>query len=176
MSRFLGYGSGNVAKVLRCTAQRVTVLGFGQLDDGEGAEFEFPLPPSLSTVNERRRLTVTLAWLSLVNSARQSYRIAHLWFDAKNEIAQDRQFADYRAVQRGTLQHEVFEGSGATAFRDGDSIKLKVNCRADAADIPEPIRYGLAVTLEVAEGTNIPVYQEVRNRLGVRVAVRGQLT
>lgn len=45
--------------------------------------------------------------------------------------------------------------------------------REDAAAISEPIRYGLAVTLEMKEGVDIsiPIYQEVRARLGVRIAV-----
>ena len=52
----------------------------------------------------------------------------------------------------------------------GMNIVIKVNCRADAGDISEPIRYGLAVTLEHAEGIRIPlvslpIYQEVRDRL-----------
>ena len=63
--------------------------------------------------------------------------------------------------------------SKAVDFQDGDNIAIKVNCRADAGDIPEPIRYSLAVTLEVAEGIDIPIYQEVRDRLRVRVPVRG---
>ena len=179
LGRFLGYGSADLARVMNCTDERVTVLGFGRLDDGEGAEFALPLPPSLSTINERRRLTVTLAWLSPVNTARQSYRIAHLWFDPKNEIAPTRQFADHLAVQRGTLQHEVLEGDSAAVFQDGDSIVIKVNCRAEAAEIPEPIRYGLVVTLEIAEDVRprlfpIPIYQEVRNRIATRVQVEGR--
>ena len=172
LGRFLGYGLADIVKVMTCTEQRVTVLGFGELDDGEGAEFMLPLPPSLSAVNERRRLTITLAWLSPVNSARQKYRIAHLWFDPKNEITPDRICADHRATQRGTVQHEVLEGDRAMAFQDGDTIAIKVNCRADAGEIPAPIRYGLAVTLEVAEGVGIPVYQEVRDRLVIRIPVQ----
>ena len=87
-------------------------------------------------------------------------------------------YADHRAVQRGTVQHEVLEGSNAVAFHDGDSIVIKVNCRADAGDITEPIRYGLAVTLELAEDISIPlvrlpIYQEVRERLVVRIPVQG---
>ena len=153
-------------------------LGFGELDDGEGAVFSLPLPPSLSAVHERRRLTVTLAWLSPVNSFRQAYRVAHLWFDPQNGIAPDRLFADHRAVQRGTLQHEVLEGDKATVFQDGDSIAIKVSCRADAGEIPAPIRYGLAITLEVVEGIQqrlvpLPIYEEVRDRLAIRVPVRG---
>ena len=177
VGRFLGYGAASLAKVLSCAEERVTVLGFGELDDGEGAVFSLPLPPCLSAASDRRRLTITLAWLSPVNSLRQSYRVAHLWFDPKNDIAPDRLFADHRAVQRGTLQHEMLDGDRATFFQDGDSIAVKVNCRADAGDIPAPIRYGLAITLEVAEGVEqrtevLPIYEEVRDRLAIRVPVQ----
>ena len=173
LGRFFGYGLANLAKVMTCSEQRITVLGFGELDDGEGSEFHFPLPPSLSAVNELRRLTVTIAWLSPVNSNRQNYRGAHLWFNPTNAIATNRICADHRAVQRGTVQHEVLEGNDAVAFQNGSMIKIQVNCRADAGDMTARVRYGLAVTLEVAEEINIPIYQEVRERLAVRVPVQG---
>lgn len=169
VSRFLGYGSANVAKVVACTDQRVTVLGASAINDGEGHEYFLPLPPSLSAVTERRRLAITLAWLSPVNSRRQNYRIAQLWCDPKNDLAPERLDADHRAVTRGTVQHEVLEGARALDFQDGDGITLKVSCRADAGDIPEPIRYGLAVTLEVQEGIDISIFEQVRDRLRVRV-------
>mgnify|MGYP006286301939 CR=1 FL=1 len=171
VGRFFGYGVADMAKVVACTDQRVTVLGVGELGDGEGQEFDFPLPPSLSAVTDKRRLTITLAWLTPVSCRRQHYRIAHLWFNPKNHFATDRVYADHHAVQRGTVQHEVLESAKAVDFQDGETIGIKVNCRADAGDIPEPIRYGLAVTLEVAEGIEIPVYQEVKNRLRIRVPI-----
>ena len=174
IGRFLGYGPANVARVLSCTDQRVTVLGVGTLGDGDGDEFRLPLPPSLSAVTDRRRLTTTLAWLTPVSSTRQNYRIAHLWFNPtqQNTIAPDRMYADHRAVQRGTVQHEVLEGTSATPFQDGDAIVIKVNCRADAGEIVQPIRYGLAVTFEVAEELGIPIYEEVRNRLVIPIPVQ----
>lgn len=89
------------------------MLGFGVLADGEGAEFSLPLPPSLSGRSVRRRLIVTLAWFSPINSRHQSYRMAQLWFSATGDIATTRAGADWRAVQRGTVQHEVFEGRRA---------------------------------------------------------------
>ncbi len=171
VGRFLGYGMGNLAKVVSCTDQRVTVLGVGKLNDGEADDFQFPLPQSLSAVTDRRRLTITLAWLSPMNCVSQKYRIAQLWFDPSNQLAPDRMHADFRAVTRGTVQHEVLEGDTAVDFQDGEMIAIKVNCRAEAGQIPEPIRYGLAVTLEVAEGIVIPIYQEVRDGLRVRVPV-----
>lgn len=173
VGRFLGYGSANPEKAVACTDQCVTVLGVGRLADCEAQEFILPLPPCLSATTHKRRLTVTLAWLTPVNSTHQNYRIAHLWFSPKNRLATDRIGADWHAVQRGTVQHEVLENAKAVDFQDGETIAIKVTCRADAGDIPEPIRYALAVTLEVAEGIDIPVYQEVRDRLRIRVPIPG---
>lgn len=173
LGRFLGYGPADCARVLACTEQRVTILGYGELEDEQAHEFAFPLPPSLAAVPERRKLTITLAWLSPVNSARETYRVAQLWFDPKNSLASERLNYDHHAVQRGTVQHEVLVGDDAVPFQDGEAIIIRVNCRKEAGEIVEPIRYGLAVTLEVAEGIGIPIYQEVRTRLRMRVPVPG---
>ena len=173
VGRFLGYGTANLQKVMTCTAQRVTVVGNGTLGDGEGDVFTLPLPPSLSAISEWRRLTITLAWLTPVNSKLQNYRVAHLWFDPKkgNTLAPDRQNADFRASQRGTVQHEILEGTRAVPFQDGDCIAIKVNCRSDAGKLMESVRYGLAVTLEVGKDVGIPVYQEILARLPVPIRV-----
>ena len=173
VGRFLGYGTANLQRVMACTAQRVTVVGHGTLSDGEGDVFTLPLPPSLSAIPEWLRLTITLAWLTPVNSKRQNYRVAHLWFDPKNgnTLAPDRQNAEFRAVQRGTVQHEILEGERAVPFQDGDSIAIKVNCRSDAGKLRGSVRYGLAVTLEAREDVDIPVYQEVLDKLTVPIRV-----
>ena len=178
VARFLGYGQPDFERVVTGAEQRVTVLGFGSLLDGQAAKFALPLPPGLSGVNVRRRVIITLAWFSPINSRRQGYRVAHLWFGASENIASDRSCADYRAVQRGTVQHEVFEGRDAVAFQDGDEMIVKVNCRNDAGDILQPVRFGLAVTLEVAEGllVPIPVYEQVRERIAVRVQAAADAT
>jgi hypothetical protein len=176
VGRFLGYGAVVLPRVIACTDERVTVVGVGKLGDGEAHEFALPLPPSLSAVALWRRLTITLSWFSPVESARHAYRVAHLWFDAKNDLAPERKNADHRAVVRGTVQHEVLEGEAAVDFQDGDQMVIKVNCRADAADIEGPIAYALVVTLEVAEGIAIPIYEEVRARLHVKVPVPGGVT
>lgn len=171
VARFLGYGRPDFGRVAVGEEQRVTVLGFGSLGDGDAAEFALPLPPGLSGVYVKRRVIVTLAWMSPINSRRQNYRVAHLWFDVADNVATTRADADHRAVQRGTVQHEVFEGRNAVAFQDGDDLIVKVSCREDAGDIIEPVRFGLAVTLEVAEDLLLPIsiYEEVRERIAVRV-------
>ena len=172
VSRFYGYGLSNVEKVMNCTDQRVTVLGVGEVSEDHADEFVLPLPPSLSARVERRRLTITLSWLTPVNPTNQKYRIAQLWFDPRNSLAPTRICANNKAVQRGTLQHEVLEGENALDFQDGDSLAIKVNCRADAGSFQFPIKYALAVTLEVAEGIDIPIYEEVQARLQIPIAIQ----
>ncbi len=174
VARFLGNGFIDLGRVVGSTEQRVTVLGYGALEDGEADEFRLPLPPSLASVSENRRLTITLGWFTPINSANQRYRVAHLWFDPKsdNVIARTRINGDHNAVQRGTLQHEVLEDEAAVPFQDGKEVVIKVNCRADAGPIDQPIKYALAVTLEVGDGINLPIYQEIRDRLPIRVQPR----
>ncbi len=77
-------------------------------------------------------------------------------------------------VRNGTLQHELFEGDRATAFVDGDQLKIQVNCRTDAAEFEDRIPYGFVVTLEVAEGVDVSIYNEIQDRIRpiVRVTPR----
>jgi hypothetical protein len=51
-------------------------------------------------------------------------------------------------------------------------LAIQVNCRKDAGKIEEPVPYGLVVSLEVAEGIDVAVYEEVRQRIAVPVEVR----
>ena len=54
-------------------------------------------------------------------------------------------------------------------FVDEGYILLRVSCRAAAGTLADPIPYALAVSFEVAIATGIPVYEQVRARLGVPV-------
>ncbi len=178
ISRWMGYGMPVVNRVLDCTEQRATALGFGQLLDGEAHVFSLPLPPSLGSRSEWRRLTVTMAWLSPISAGTQKYRTASLWFEVGGVVpAKDRKEScsgtdGWRAVRRGTVQHEVFEGRRAELFNDGDVIEIKVNCREDAGKIQSPVAYGLAVSLEIAEGVDIDVYNEIRTRIASAIQIQ----
>ena len=173
VSNWIGYGSPNIDRVLDCTEQRASLLGFGELSDGEANIFRIPLPPSLASKPEKRRLTVTLAWLSPIAKSTQKYRVAHLWFERNNKpIVPSRCDVNWQAVKRGTIQHEVFEGERAEPFVDGDNIEIKVNCRNDAGVIGNPIPYGLVVSLEVAEGVDMPIYDEIRARIAPLIQIQ----
>lgn len=166
ISQWIGYGVPMLDCVLDCTEQRATVLGFGELSDDKAHIFRLPLPPSLGAQRVWRRLTVTLAWLSPILANTQKYRNARLWFEIDNDILTlTRRNADWQAVRRGTVQHEIFEGKKAQPFIEGDMLEIKVNCSKDAGELQSPVAYGLAVSLEVAENVNIAVYDEIRTRI-----------
>ncbi len=150
MGHFLGYGLSNPEPVLNCTDTRVTLLGCGELYDDQAHIYRLPLPPSLRGIRVGRVLSVTLAWITPTNAKHRAYRKAALWFSApENPIGTKRANADHRAVRRGTIQHEVYEGDGAiTPFEDGESLLFTVNCRDDAGPIgPFAIPYAFLVTL-----------------------------
>lgn len=178
IARYLGYGAVQIERVLSCTEQRGTVLGCGEIRENEIHEYRLPLPPGLSCSQEWRRMVVTLAWFSAVNPGHRNFREAKLevspannWGNLPLKLA--RQDGDHNQVLRGTVKHEVLEGTDQIeAFQDGDSILLHITCRKDAtARLDDAIPYGLAVTLEVAEGIQIPIYEQLRTRLQPQVAV-----
>lgn len=175
LPRYIGYGFVNENKILNGSEQKVTLIGYHTIKKEQGQLFEVPLPPSLSGKAIKRRLTITLSWFTPLNQNNKKYRKAHLWFDSEKEILQlGRTEVDGRAVQRGTVQHEILEGERASAFIDGDLLKIKVNCKQDANGLStsDEIPYTIAVTLEVGEGLAIPIYTEVRDRVGIMLRAR----
>jgi len=166
VTRLLGYGAINPNQVRECAEHRVTALSGGMLGNDQAHVHRFPLPPSLSGRHCWRRLTITLAWITPVNPKHQKWRRAALWFEPpKDPLRVDRQQADWRAVKRGTVQHEVLEGRRASAFIDGYDLEIKVNCTKDAGALEDSVPYALATTLEVNEEIGIPLYEEVRVRI-----------
>jgi len=163
-SRFLGYGRVVEDRSLFATNQRVVLLGWHDLEDGDAHKYELPLPPSLSGRRGKRRLVATLAWLTPVNPKHKDYRKAYLWYSLPDDMLKlQRAGLDNDATSRGTVQHRVLEGEQATAFADGDMMPITVSCKAYAGALTERVPYALAVTLEVADP--IDIYTEVRDRI-----------
>jgi len=155
----------------------VTALSGGSLGAKAGALHRFPLPPSLSGKQGWRSLAVTLAWFSPIHTLSERWQLAHLWFkspDSKLKVGSKGQLqrsgADWQAVQRGTLQDEIFEGEDVSAFVDGDAIIIHVSCREDAEPLTETVLYALAITLE-ADPVIGEIYTEARDRIQIRERV-----
>jgi hypothetical protein len=176
IARMVGYGRAEPGDVLICDEHRVTALAAARLAADEAHVYRFPLPPSLASVTARRRLTLTLAWLTPINPAHRAYRRAALAVDPGGLPAQlvDRGDVDYRAARRGTVQHDVLEGRRAVPYAPDKAIELVVSCRADAGDLAVQVPYTLIVTLEVPQAVGLRIYEEVRQalRVAIRVAPR----
>jgi len=124
----------------------------------------------LGTYVGAKRLTITLAWFSPINTRHRRYMRGSLWFDRPElPLPLERAQCDWQAVRRGTIQHEIREGDRAGAVGDDAEALIRVNCRAVAGALEEPVPYVLICSLEVGEGVEIPIYEEIRERLQVRV-------
>jgi hypothetical protein len=178
VARYIGYGPVNIERVLACTEQRATVLGAGEIHEDEVHEYRFPLPADLSGRSDWRSMVVTLAWFTPINPGHRNLREAKLTFQPGENwndvpLKLKRVDADHNQVARGTVQHEVLEGRRQiSAYEDDGHILLHVMCKPDATEsLDEAIPYGLAVTLEVAEGVDVPIYEQVRARIRSAVPV-----
>ena len=173
VTRWLGFGIVDAERAISCAAERATLIGVGELGADEAFVFSAPLPPTLAGKIAWRRLTVTLAWMSPINCSHQGYRRAKLWMTPPKEQLQIKRANSVhdKAALRGSVQHEILEGDGAIAFVDGDRFECKVNCAADAGDLNGKVRFALCVSLEVAVGSGIAVYQEIRDRVKPPVAI-----
>jgi hypothetical protein len=178
MARYIGYGAVNIERVLACTEQRGTVIGCGEIRENQVHEYRFPLPLGLSGSQERRRMVVTLAWFSPINPTHRNLREAKLELQparkwGETELRLSRRDSDHNQVLRGTVQHEILEGENQiAAYQEDGHILLHVTCKTDAIkNLDDAIPYGLAVTLEVAEGVDIPIYQQIRAKIKPQVVV-----
>lgn len=179
IARYIGYGAADIERVLTCTAQRATVLGCGEIRENEVHEYAFPMPVGLSAQKLWRRLVVTLAWFTPINPDHRNLREAKLELEPGGTkwdeipLRLKRQDGDHNQVLRGTVQHEVLEGVNIiSAYQDGEMLRIRVICKRDATvRLDEEIPYGLAVTLEVKEDVEIPIYQQIRAKLKPQITV-----
>lgn len=163
LTQLLGYGAVELDDLASAARTRAVLIGAGTIVKDQRQRFEFPLPASLASSAIWRRLTVTLAWFSPISPLPGRHRAARLRIDPPTEqIGAKRVEADWNTVVKGTVQHEILEGTDAVAYLDGAVLAINVDCRIDlsAATAP-PVRYGLAVSLEVAVESQIDLHQEV---------------
>jgi len=105
LTRWLGYGAADIDHGLGCTAERVTLLGVGELQAEKAFMFSAPLPPTLAGKRAWRRLTVTLAWMSPINCGHQGYLAARLWITQPQDQMRVKRANSVRekAALRGTV-------------------------------------------------------------------------
>ena len=175
LHQYLGYGITNIDKVKECTKNQITLIGYGNIKQDQAFVYSIPLPFDFHDKKYKRKLTVTLAYLSPINPSSIKYRDKQVWFTINKgqNIAGSREEYDYNAVQRGTLQHEIFETDNSEVWNILDSLEIKVNCRNDASNNDNNllIPYALLATFEMAPEYNIDVYQSIVEKIHIREVV-----
>ncbi len=170
LTQHLGFGVLDPDRLATATTRRATVIGAGELRNGKRRSFRFPLPPSLSPYVGWRRLTVTLAWFSPIAPRTQQYRVAHLEFSSPRDQLRVKPIeVDRHANGNGTVLHEVLEGDRAAGYTADDVLAIDIDCRVRVGKLHDPVRFGVAATLEVGQDVRVDVYQEIRDRLRTQV-------
>jgi hypothetical protein len=170
VSRFIGYGAFDLNKVSECAQNRATLIGYGTVDKINAQEYRIPLPECLAGCKVNRSLTVTVAWFSPIDPGRERYRRVKLEANPLKPfetlgVERTKEHPSKNAIERGTVVHSRYDGNSAVAFEE-DHIILQISFRGD--DLPkknDPIRYGIAVTIEAE--TILPIYDEISQRLKI---------
>ena len=176
LHRYLGYGEPDVERVKECTKEQVTLIGFGDIAQDKAFIYSIPIPIEFHEKSLKRKLTVTLTYLSPIHPSSIKYREKQVWVTINNgnSLIGSRAEYDYHAVQRGTLQHEIYENDSIEVWDIDKSIELKVNCRGCASENnPEMlIPYALFATFEMAPDCGVDVYQKVVDKVQVKNAIK----
>ncbi|MAT05819.1 MAG: peptidase S8 [Acidimicrobiaceae bacterium] len=176
LTQMLGYGRLDPARLAIAAPERVTLVGAGSFGANKKRQtFEFPLPPDLSSPVGWRRLTVTLAWFSPTVSTTQQYRVAALSFGSPRDDLRVRPTeAAHFMDGKGTVQHEVLEGRSAAGYTSDATLAINVDCRVQVGRLwpHSPVRFGLAVSLEVGPDIHVDVFEQTRQRLRERTRAR----
>lgn len=174
ISKFLGHGRAHPEWALVADDHRPVLVQAGRLGVDQTHSYDLPLPPSLAGVTVERRLTLTLAWLTPINPRHRAYRMAALdlnYVAGRDAAFGERQDVDNKAAGRGTLQHEMLMSRRAVPYERDETTTLEVACRATAGDVADEIPYAVLVTIETPAALALPIFDEVRQAIGIRVAV-----
>jgi hypothetical protein len=175
LAGILGYGAFKPERALGCEPTRATLVGGGIIGPRERVRHVVPIPEAMHLQRGSRRVTMTLAWFSPINPADRRYRVASLALALPKDspLLIESSQVHRSATLRGTVQHLVLDGDGGLmSIANNEQYEFFVTCSADAGELSETIPYALAVSIEMAPETALPIYSQVQERIATRVAIR----
>lgn len=153
----------------RSAVSRAVVIAGDRIDLDGRHSYYLPLPNSIRSKAEWRRVSITLAYWAPMTYGLNRYRAAKVYFTTPQLklVEGERVDSDHDAVQRGSLQHEVVDGNKAARFANDATFPVHVECMRDGQGSGkiDPIRYALVVSIETAANTSTTVHDEVRTGL-----------
>jgi subtilase family protein len=178
LTALLGYGRLDATRLGSSATNRAVLVAGRHIGRDQRHTYELPLPSSLRARAEWHRFTITLAYIAPTIGQLNRYRGAKVYFATPDTslAAGSRTEAEHTAVRRGSLQHEIVEGTRAMVFGDGDAFPIDVECMDDGERLGarKTVRYALVVSVETAEETSTTIHDEVRAALRQRAADRAR--
>ncbi|WP_223881385.1 S8 family peptidase [Nesterenkonia ebinurensis] len=178
LTALLGYGRLDTDRLGTAATNRAVLVGGGLIARDQRHTYELPLPPSLRARAEWHRFTITLAYMVPTVGQLNRYRGAKVYFATPDmQLAGgDRIDAEHNSVRRGSLQHEIVQGTRTMVFGDDGTFPIHVECMDDAQRLGagKTVRYALVVSVETAEQTSTTIHDEVRARLRQQVRDRAR--
>lgn len=178
LTTLLGYGGLRQERIGKAATNRAVLIAGGSIGRGQRHTHAVPLPVSLRARAEWHRFTVTLAYLAPTVGQLSRYRGAKVFFEklADGATGGSRIDAEHNAVRRGSVQHEIVDGSRAIVFEDGASLPIHVECMDDAQRLKagQTIRYGLVISIETAVSTSTSIHEDVRTQLRARARAQAR--
>lgn len=188
VSRTIGYGKPDHARVVSADGSRITLLADDVIRHNVLHEYRLPVPRAMINNREIRRVTMTLAWSSPIDPVTKRYRgvlVEVVDGDGKRKFWEGLDGVKGEdgskkvtgpvvdATRRGTLQHIVLEGKKLIRTAPTGDIFVGVQARADlAAFVDADIPYALAITLEMGQPVRQDLFADVAARVRAkRVAV-----
>lgn len=179
LTALLGYGRLDTTRLGSAATNRAVLVAGGHIERDQRHSYELPLPPSLRARAEWHRFTITLAYTAPTVGQLTRYRGAKVYFATPdtNLAGGDRTDADHNAVRRGSLQHEIVQGTRAMVFGDGDAFPIHVECMDDGQRLGagKTVRYAVVVSVETAAETSTTIHDEVRATLRQRARDRARV-
>lgn len=181
-TRWMGYGRADASEVLTSNDGKVTLIGCGYLKgnpDLSTVRYEWSLPKLLYS-HTNNRITVTLAYLSPINFKSLKNHQAKITFNFMSNVVEKRSESihrigpDYNTVQRGTVQHEIFENVDFQNL-DVDKMCIDITCKYDG-NLESRIPYGIIITID-NEQTDVEsntLYTQMREIIAPRVRVESE--
>lgn len=179
ISKFIGYGRPDLGRIISGAENRITLLADDVIKHDKLHEYRVPLPGAMIKNREVRSITLTLSWSTPVVMHSVDYRGVALKLvnaDGKRDFWKGvgRMLQPVHTTsERGTLVHIKLEGKKLMKVAEAGGIFIGVQAMSrhqSQNDVAIP--YALAITLEMGQSLRTGIYDEIRQQIRPRVAVR----
>lgn len=172
--RAVGFGRPDFESVRECARNRAVMIDWGTLEQERSLIYRLPIPTELDGTREIRKAKVTIAWFSPINSRRAQHRAARFEISAGDEegwwLGKDSTLSPAPSVEKnGTCAQLCLEASDVVHLAKMDGLGIRITCRPQYGSLDVAVPYALAMSFELAEASNVDVYEYVRVTLQERI-------